>query len=96
MLGCGHGCPQGNACEVHKVRVHTSSAHLMKGPDGLGRFLHTTLQELRVLKDFKEKMIKNHHNLFNAYILKSEMYLLKSNTSLLEIKCNELESTVGS
>ena len=43
--------------EVHKVWVHASSAHLMRGPEGLGRFLHATLQELRVLKDFKEKMI---------------------------------------
>ena len=47
--------------EVHKVRVHTSSTHLIQGPEGLGRFLHVILQELRVLKDFKERMIENHH-----------------------------------
>ena len=33
-------------------------------------------------------------HLFNTYIPKSEMDLLKLNTSLLEIKCNELESTL--
>ena len=29
--------------EVHKVRVQAISAHLMQGPQGLGRFLHATL-----------------------------------------------------
>ena len=88
--------------EVHKERVHTSSAHTMKSPEGLGRFLHTTLQELRVLKDSKVKMIENHYlvriamvtHLFNTYISKSDMNFSKLNTSSLEIKCNELESTV--
>ena len=88
--------------EVHKERVHTSSAHTMKSPEGLGRFLHATLQELRVLKDFKVKMTENHHlvraatatHLFITYIPKSEMDLSKLNTSLLGIKFNELESTV--
>ena len=88
--------------EVHKVRVHASSARIMKGPQGLGLFLHATLQELRVLKDFKEKKIENHHllwaamvtHLFNTYIPKSEMDLSKLNTSSLEIKCNKLENIV--
>ena len=87
--------------EVHKVRVHASSAHLMQGPRGLGWFLHATLQEW-VLKDFREEMIENHHpvpeamvtHLFNTCITKSEIDLSKLNTSSLEIKCNELESTV--
>ena len=88
--------------EVHKERVHTSSAHIMKGPEGLGLFIYATLQELRVLKDFKEKKIGNHYlvraamvnHLFNTYLPKSEMDLSKSDTSSLEIKCNELENIV--
>ena len=83
--------------EVHKVRVHASSPHLMQGPQGLVGFLHVTLQELRVLKDFKEKMIENHHlvraamvtYLFNTYTPKLEMDLSKSDNFLLKIKCNE-------
>ena len=47
--------------EVHKVRVHATSAHLIQGPGGMGTFLCTTLQELRVLKDYQDKMIENHH-----------------------------------
>ena len=47
--------------EVHAVRVHATSAHLMQGPEGIGTFLHATLQELRVLKDYRDKMIENHH-----------------------------------
>ena len=39
--------------KVHKIRVHASSAHIMRGPQGLGLFLHATLHELRVLKHFK-------------------------------------------
>ena len=66
----------------------------------MGKFLHATLQELRVLKDYWDKMIENHHlvrasmvtHLFNTYIPKSELDLTKSNTSLLEIKCNELDT----
>ena len=88
--------------KVHKVRIYVSSAHIMKGSEGLGHFLHATCQELMVLKDFKVKMTENHHivwaamvtHLFNTYIPKSEMDLSKSTTSLLEIKSNELESTV--
>ena len=38
--------------EVHAVRVHATSAHLMQGPDGMGMFFHATLQELRVLRDY--------------------------------------------
>ena len=32
--------------------------------------------------------------MFNTYIPKSELDLTKSNTSLLEIKCNELDTLV--
>ena len=32
--------------------------------------------------------------MLNTYILKSELDLTKSNTSLLEIKCNELDALV--
>ena len=32
---------------------------------------------------------------FNTYISKSELDLTKSNTSSLEIKCNELDALVG-
>ena len=47
--------------KVYVVRVHATSAHLMQGPEGMGTFLHATLQELRVLKDYWDKMIENHH-----------------------------------
>ena len=47
--------------EVHAVRVHATSAHLMQGPAGMGTFLHATLHELQVLKDYHDKMIKNHY-----------------------------------
>ena len=33
-------------------------------------------------------------HLFNTYILKSELDLIKSNTLTLEIKCNELNALV--
>ena len=29
--------------------------------DGMGMFIHATLQELRVLTDFWDKMIENHY-----------------------------------
>ena len=47
--------------KVYVVRVHATSAHLMQGPEGMGTFLHATLQELRVVKDYRDKMIENHH-----------------------------------
>ena len=47
--------------DVHAVRVHTTSAHIMGGPEGMGTFLHATLQELWVLKGYQDKMTENHH-----------------------------------
>ena len=47
--------------EVHAIRAHATSAHLMQGPEGMGACLHATLQELRMLKNYQDKMIKNHH-----------------------------------
>ena len=90
--------------EVHTVRVHTISAHLMTDSQGMGTFLHATLQELRVLTDFRDKMIENHHlvrasmvaHLFNTYVPKSELDLTKSSNTSLEIKCNEIEGLLKS
>ena len=72
----------------------------MADSEGMGTFLHVTLQELRVLTDFWDRMIENHHlvrasmvaHLFNTYVPKSELDLTKSSNSLLEIKCNKLDS----
>ena len=47
--------------EVHAVQVHATSAHLMQSSEGMGTFLHATLQELRVLKVYPDKIIENHH-----------------------------------
>ena len=47
--------------EVHTVQVHVTSAHLMTDSEGMGTFLHATLQELQVLTDLRDKMIENHH-----------------------------------
>ena len=89
--------------EVHTVRVNATSAHLMTDAEGMGTFLHATLQELRVLTGFQDKMIKNHHlvrasmvaHLFNTYVPKSELDLTKSSNTSLEIKCNKLESLIN-
>ena len=72
----------------------------MSDSEGMGMFLHATLQELWVLSDFQDKMIENHHlvrasmvaHLFNTYVPKSELDLTKSSNSSLEIKCNELDA----
>ena len=64
--------------------------------------LHATLQELRILKEFKVALIENHPlifssmviHLFNTYIPKTKLDLAKSSTSCLEIKCNELDRLV--
>ena len=69
----------------------------------MGLFLHATLQELRILKEFKEELIENHPlirssmvtHLFNTYILKTELDLAKSNTASLEIKCKKLDRLVA-
>ena len=71
----------------------------MADSEEMGTFLHATLQELRVLTDFWDKMIENHHlvcvsmvaHLFNTYVPKSELDLTKSSNSSLEIKCNKLD-----
>ena len=78
-------------CPGHQCILHDRSWR--DGP-------RATLQELWVIKEFKEALTENHNlicssmvsHLFNTYIPKSELDLTKSNTSLLEIKCNELGS----
>ena len=66
-------------------------------------FLHATLQELRLLKEFKEASIKNHPlirssmatHLFNTYIPWTKLELAKSSTTSLEIKCNKLDKLLA-
>ena len=78
-------------------------AHLLQGPKGMGLILHVTLQELQVPKEFNLALIKNQHficssmvtHLFNTYILKSELDLIKSGTFQPETKCNELNKLVA-
>ena len=89
--------------EIRKVRVHATSTHLLPRAKGVGLILHATLQELRMLKEFKVVLIKNYPlipssmftHLFNTYIHKTELDLAKSSMSSLEIKCNELDRLVA-
>ena len=69
----------------------------------LGLILHTTRQELRILKEFKVALIENHHlifssmvtHLFNTCIPKTKLELAKSSTTSLEIKCNKLNKLLA-
>ena len=65
----------------------------------MGLVLNATLQELQVLKEFKEALNENYNliwpsmvsHLFNTYIPKSELGLTKSSTFSTETKCSELD-----
>ena len=46
--------------ELSKVRVEAASAHLASGPEGMVLFIHTTLQELWVLDEFKKLVCLTH------------------------------------
>ena len=88
--------------KLRKVRVHTASSHLSSGPGSMGLFIHTTLQELRVLEEFNEALLENHNliwynmvpHLFSIYVTKSELYLMTASFHSTQIKYNELESTI--
>ena len=90
--------------EVRNVRVQATSAHFITGHRGVSLSLHTNLHKLRVLKEFKEALIKNHNliqsnmvsHLFNTYIPRSELDLMKSNDFSTQIKCNKLDRLVSS
>ena len=68
----------------------------------LGLILHTTRQELRILKEFKVALIENHHlifssmvtHLFNTYIPKTQLNLVKSSMFSLETECKKLDKLV--
>ena len=88
--------------EICKVHVQATSSHRLPGAKAVGLILHATLQELRILKEFKVALIKNHPlirssmviHLFNTCTPKTKLELAKSSTSSLEIKCNELDRLV--
>ena len=88
--------------KVCKVCAQATSAYLLPEAQAMGLFLHDTLQELRIFKEFKEALIENHPlicssmvtHLFNTYIPKRELDLAKSSTVSLEIKCNKFDKLV--
>ena len=70
---------------------------------GYGSLPPCYLQELRIPKEFKEALIKNHPlirssmvtHLFNTYIPKTKLELEKSSLTSLEIKCNKLDKLLA-
>ena len=71
--------------EICKVRIQATCAHLLPGAKAVGLIRHATLQDLRILKEFKVALTENHPlirssmvtHLFNIYIPKTELELAK-------------------
>ena len=69
----------------------------------MGLIFHATLQELRIVNEFKVVWIENHPlicssmvtHLFNTHVPKTKLELTESSKSYLEIKCNELDRLVA-
>ena len=89
--------------EVCKVRVQATNAYLLFVVQAMGLFIHATLQEPKILKEFKEALIKHHPlihssmvtHLFNTHIPKTKLNLTKSSMASLKIKCNQLNRLVA-
>ena len=89
--------------KVCKVHIQASSAQLLPGSNGMGLILHATLQELRILKESKVALIKNHPlirynmvtDMFNTYIPSTELDLAKLGTFSLETKYNKFDKLVA-
>ena len=96
MLGVAIGDFDVILDEIHKVRVQATSPHLLPEVKGVCLSLYTTLQEIRILKEFKLALVDDHPlipssmvtHLFNIYITTTELDFVKSSMSSLEIKCN--------
>ena len=89
--------------EIRKVCIQATSAYILPGANAMGLIFHATLQEVRILKESKVVLIKNHPlicssmftHLFNTCIPKTELELTKSSTFSLEIKYNELDKLLA-
>ncbi|KAL7537841.1 hypothetical protein ACHAXR_008130, partial [Thalassiosira sp. AJA248-18] len=87
--------------ELRAVRVSASGAHLAGTPAKRGGlFLHATLQEHRILKEFMTTGFKQHpkvqehlvQHVFDTYLPRAEVSASNGSVKSLQIKYGELES----